>query len=338
MKVSGPLTEAFFALVRSGLVERLLADSELTPVLALTSSDWFSMEELAREQAVSGLIYRAVTHLPRTVAVPGDVVLTLMARAEETAIDNRQKAAVTARLLERFAQKGLSPSILKGSTVAAFYLHPELRESGDIDLFVPKDQFARAQACMPGASRASDGSIHGREDDVDIDLHDRYFDLHVPASRLPVIGTPEATLLMLSSHILKHAIGPGVGVRQLCDMAMASRALAGNYDPSALKTVFKRTGTLRWNRLLYSFLAEWLDMPDPVFDRDHVSTAPLLRIIMEGGNFGHHAAARKSALGAGDRRRKVNTFFRFLHRLPFSLRYAPLETLATLWTLFRGNI
>ena len=60
-------------------------------------------------------------------------------------------------------------------------------------------------------------------------------------------------------------------------------------------------------------------------------------MVLEGGNFGHFATARPEELAADDRRRKLNTFRRFLRRLPFSLRYAPRETFATIWALTKGN-
>lgn len=343
-KPIAPQLRAFFALLRSGFYERTLSEEDLTPVRALSASDWMGMVRLARQQAVPGLIYQAVTLLPRDVQVPGDVVLGLMARTEEIKHRNRIKAGVSERLMRRFAEQGLTPLVMKGATVAAYYARPELRESGDIDFYFPARQMEAAAQCLTAPSLTPDGSLTSKEDGVDIDLHDRYFDLHCPSRVLPEPDTPEATLLMLSAHILKHAIGTGVGIRQCCDVAAAYRSLHDSINPAELKALFRRTGTLRWNRLLFSFLADWLGMEDIVFAEGQlfagecVSSAPLLQIILEGGNFGHYAASRKSALGASDRQRKRDTLRRFLHRLPFSLRYAPRETFARIWGLIRGNL
>jgi len=328
-----PQLRAFFALLRSGFYERTLTPEELPLVASLSAADWLGMARLARQQAVPGLIYRAFTLLPHDVQVPGDAVLSLMARSEEIAHRNRVKAGVTERLIARFSEQGLTPLVMKGATVAAYYAHPELRESGDIDFYFPEEQLKAAAECLTAPTVTPDG-ITSKEEGVDIDLHDRYFDLHCRASVLPEPGTPEATLLMLSAHILKHAIGTGVGVRQCCDMAAAYRALKDEIDPAALRKLFKQTGTLRWNRLLFSFLADWLGLEEEA----RVSSAPLLQIILEGGNFGHYAATRQAALGASNRQRKRDTFRRFLHRLPFSLRYAPRETFARIFSLLRGNL
>lgn len=338
MKGDDLLAGIFFSLLRSGLYRQPMTVEESALVEGIDPRSWIDIVKLARQQSVAGLLYDAITQLPGSVKVPGDIILALMAGAEEARRDNRKKVAVTQTLTNRFKAQGLEPLVMKGLTVAQYYPVPELRLSGDIDFFFPKGQLEAAGNCLTSIRQDPDGSIHAKENGVDIDLHDRYYDLHCRSSLLPKPGTPEATILMLSAHILKHAIGPGVGVRQLCDLAAAWQTLKPAIDPAAIKDLFRRTGTLRWNRLLFSFLEKELGLTDSPFEGEHVKTDSLKKIILEGGNFGHHAEARKDALRAGNRRRKLNTLSRFLKRMPFSLRYSPRETFATMTTLVRGNL
>lgn len=338
------MNSLFFALLRSGLWERPLTDSELAAAATLGEAEWATLVEIARRQTVSGLLYRAVTHLPADFRIPGDFVLDLMAIAGGLARENQAKSAVTDRIFAECTAAGLHPVVMKGQSVAVYYAHPELRYSGDIDLYFPPEEFPRALTLL-GGEAAPDGTRHIRRGGIEIDIHDHYFDLHCADRKLPPVGTPEATILLLSSHILKHAIGPGVGLRQCCDLAVAWQALAPSIKPKEMLEIFRQTGTLRWNRLLFSFLAEYLGLSETLFADERVPSQPLLRIILEGGNFGHFAAARTAALQAGatgeraaTRRRKCNTLSRFIKRLPFSLRFAPRETFATIWGLFRGNL
>lgn len=339
------MNSLFFALLRSGLWERPLTYSELAAAATLGEAEWAALVEIARRQTVSGLFYRAFTHLPADFRIPGDFVLNLMAIAEGLARENQAKSAVTDRIFAECAAAGLHPVVMKGQSVAVYYAHPELRYSGDIDLYFPPEEYPRALTLLGGGEAAPDGTRHIRRGGIDIDIHDRYFDLHCSDSKLPAVGTPEATILLLSSHILKHAIGPGVGLRQCCDLAVAWQALAPSINPKEMLEIFRQTGTLRWNRLLFSFLADYLGLSETLFADERVPSEHLLRIILEGGNFGHFAAARTAALQAGatgeraaTRHRKCNTLSRFIKRLPFSLRFAPRETFATMWTLVRGNL
>ena len=345
------MNSLFFALLRSGLWERPLTDSELAAAATLGEAEWAALVEIARRQTVSGLLYRAVTHLPADFRIPGDFVLDLMAIAGGLARENQAKSAVTDRIFAECAAAGLHPVVMKGQSVAVYYAHPELRYSGDIDLFFPPEEYPRALTLL-GGEAAPDGTRHIRRGGIDIDIHDRYFDLHCSDRKLPAIGTPEATILLLSSHILKHAIGPGVGLRQCCDLAVAWQALgrqtteaSSGINPAEMQKIFRRTGTLRWNRLLFSFLEDYLGLTNSSLADQRVCSDPLLNIVLEGGNFGHFATARTAALQAGasgeraaTRRRKCNTLSRFIKRLPFSLRFAPRETFATIWGLFRGNL
>lgn len=330
--------DIFLALVRSGLYERPLSAESLSLARNTRPEEWLALLDAARRQAVLGMLYQALFLLPSEIKPPERFVTELMSDTIRGVRRYYEVSSVTESLKNRLISAGLSPIVMKGTSVASFYLHPEFRICGDIDLYLPPDEIHRAQAMLEERRTSPDGSLLGSVKGIDIDLHDRYFDLHCTERKLPAIGTPEATLLMLSAHILKHAIGPGVGLRQLCDMAMAWKALGEKIDRKSLIRLFRQTGTYRWNQLLFSFLEKELDITDNPFEEKSVSPTPLLKIVNEGGNFGHYASSRNNALQADTRKRKRNTLKRFIQRLPFSLRYAPRETFATMWTLLRGNL
>ena len=184
---------------------------------------------------------------------------------------------------------------------------------------------------------APDGSEHFTYEGFDVDVHGQYFDLH-GKGELPPIPSPEATLLMLSAHTLKHAVGAGIGLRQLCDLAAAYLALDGQYRAEDLRRYFKANKLVRWNKLVNSFLQKELGVPDHLYGSTSESSHLLLKMLRDGGNFGHYAASRSKALEQSALRRKADTAWRFFRRLPFSLRYAPGEAFSTIFTLIRGNL
>ena len=171
-------------------------------------------------------------------------------------------------------------------------------------------------------SRKPDSSVAFTLRGCEVELHRKYFDLHVRKEKLPPVGIPEAELLMLSAHILKHACTAGVGLRQIFDFAFAYKAYEGDYGK--LHDLFGRCGLARWNALLLSFIKDYIDPCADVPDK--VDSAWLFRIVERGGNFGHFRDGRLESIRRQPAlRRKLDTFRRLLSNLSFSLRYAPRE-------------
>lgn len=329
MRLDREIIGKFFILLRAGLTD--------TPAggFAATAEEWDAILRLAREQTVPGIVYSGISRLPESGMPDAARRIALMVEAERIAARTRLVGRVAEDLLSELRAADLHPVILKGPAAGRHYPAPELRTSGDIDLFLNRYEYADALSFLSArgimAFREPDGSHLYKRDGVTVELHPRYFDLHVREELLPAVPSPEAELLMLSAHILKHAIGVGVGLRQICDIAQAYRALAHRWDRETLQDCLEGTGLNRWNDLLCSFLTAHLQVPEqllPEFRR--VSPERLYEIVFAGGNFGRH---RKGMKGG-----KLRTLGHFLRRLPFSLHLAPRETLRTLAELTQGNL
>lgn len=317
----------------------LLLLRQEAPPRALDEDTWLALINTAGRQTVTGLLYKAAEGFPEDVRMSEKVLFTLMTEVNLIVNRNLKLGEAEREVLGLLREGGLSPVVMKGSTCAARYPSPELRTGGDIDLYIPEDEFQRAveQIRASGAEcvQKPDSSVEFTRNGCDVELHRKYFDLHVRESLLPPVGTPEAELLMLSSHILKHACGVGVGLRQIMDFALAYKAYPGDYGQ--LRELFRRCGLSRWNALLLSFVKDYIDPSVEVPGR--VDSGPLFRIVARGGNFGHFEAKRIETLyEKSPLSRKLNTAGRFLGRLPFSLRYAPREIFPLLAQLFRGNL
>ena len=85
------VTEAFLALVRSGLHEQpaeMAVNDAVMPGstghldwTSFSEPEWLAVLEMAREQTVCGLVYRGVALLPEEVQVPDSVIFPLMKEA-----------------------------------------------------------------------------------------------------------------------------------------------------------------------------------------------------------------------------------------------------------------
>lgn len=351
--------ETFLSLLRLALDPASRSGNEglCQDLYRRSAAEWADLLALSREQAVTGLVGEALSLLTeRGPGIPDSISTEFMLEMDRTERNARKVRKLSVNLLGALKDAGLHPVLMKGPAVARYYPAPDLRTPGDIDLYIPRSEWQEAlssiiptlisRPSVKGAgplTKAPDGSAHYLIDGIDIDLHPKYFDL-VPERKervLPPVPSHEAELLMLSLHILKHAMGPGIGIRQVCDYAMAWRALEGGFDSDALTDCHRSLGTLRWHHLLHDFVSRHFschsELPSCHSERSEESAA-LETIIFSGGNFGHHAASRSKALAGASFFRKFDTLKRYLHRAPFALKYAPKPYCAYIRTLATGNI
>ena len=180
----------------------------------LDEDSWMELISTAGHQTVTGLLYKAAEGFPEGTRLPDRVLFTLLAKVRKTVSRNLELAQAEKEALGILRSGGLAPLVMKGSTCAARYPSPELRTGGDIDLYIRETDFERALEVIRSAgiecSPKPDTSVAFMLNGCEVELHRRYFDLHVRQAILPPVGTPEAELLMLSSHILKHACGVGI--------------------------------------------------------------------------------------------------------------------------------
>lgn len=280
---------------------------------ALSREEWMQVLDEARRQTVTGLVYMALEKYP--VQLPEGLSMELVRRVSQIARRSEGMRAAQASLMSLF--DGLNPVVMKGSVCAARYPSPEMREAGDIDLyFGPRDYPAALGRIPVEYSRNADEGVSFFLDRRLVEIHSRYYDLHT--GRVPEVASPEGELLMLAAHVFKHASGPGVGLRQICDFALAYRAYDGD-----VSGVFRAAGMEKWLQVLLSFVHDYLDSSVRV--ERYRDPRPLMRIVEGSGNFGHHTSSRLRSLGGSAFSRKADTAARILSRLPFAFRYSPRE-------------
>lgn len=254
------------------------------------------------------------TDIPGTALVAGQPasspnIAAAMDRRNGCHRTEKQKMnAALQTLCSSFHEKGLNPILLKGQGIARLYENPLLRECGDIDLYFQSahDRDAALQhirkMCIQ-IKEEPDGSAFYVWQGVKVEHHQRLFDLYNPFQQNSInllirqkgfqetgsapyrLPSPFLNLLLLNLHILKHALGRGIGLRQFCDMARACYKLHGNINREEMKTVCRKLGLGQWNPLLHAFLTDCLGLPAECLPYDETaSTAqPLSDIVWRGG-------------------------------------------------------
>lgn len=340
--------QALFALVRAGLWGRY--DDAMSSVFPLSVQEWERVFTIARQQTVTGIAFRGLDMLPEEMLPPMGHMAKWMAYADRIEQSNRAVNETLAMLCGHFAKSGERTVLQKGPGVAVMYPEPLLRECGDIDLFFPDvDGDSDPLLGIPGVSREAkpDGSWEYQVNGIVIERHSYLLDIVSPrASRfvkrlieekgyesvsvsgsVVLVPAPEVNLLLLSSHILKHAFGVGVGLRQLCDMAVACSFYAERVNPQEMEGIYRKAGLEKWSELLEGFLGQHLGLEV----HKTKNTDILLDIILKGGNFGHFTGkCEKSSRSVV--MRKLHTFTSFMGNVRFAMTYAPGEWL---WTMVR---
>lgn len=354
---------ALFLLLRAGLWERPV---EAVPgIFPLSAEEWKRVYTLARRQTVTGWTYRGLNRFPDEWYPPETLMFRWTVDVDRIERTGRKANAAVESLFAFFTAQGLQPVLLKGQGVAGYYDFPLLREAGDIDLYFPDAAQARRagqlirERQIP-VSRKADGSLSYYWQTVEVEHHPRLFDLRNPFLRQLLYEaeqkygftaqalSPQCTvnvpsgvlnLLLLNTHILKHAVGNGIGLRQLCDMARACHHLHGRPGIEALQGLISRAGLTRWSSLLHAFLVNDLGMDATLlpYPEKPVHTGALRNLVVEGGNFGQHREGCENRAKDGWRR-KWHTATSFVRHIGFSGRYAPAEAFWTVADLIKGQV
>lgn len=360
MKAFDRVVPAFLALLRAGLWEKSPEDLSCFP---LTDREWTDLLSVSVRQTVSGIVWQGLHFLPDRCLPPVPVLTEWVARTDGIERRNRHMNVVLGSLYAFFGKNGIRPVLVKGQGTAMMYERPLLRECGDIDFyFEDRNDDATAVSLMEKAGcavkRLPDGSIYYSYKGLIVEHHARLLDLYSPFLKryireledgsgfldVPVenvggesirILAPELNVLMLSAHILKHATGRGIGIRQMCDMARTCFRLYGSLDMERMEEMFRKTGLERWSRVLNAFMVNYLGLPPETLPCTGMDNAErLFRSVMLAGNFGQGDVLNQ---GQSSLKRKMDTAMAFVRNSGFSMSVAPGGTFWLFMDLLAGQ-
>lgn len=198
-------------------------------------------------------------------------------RMKTVCLQNMQEQVRMRYTLEKawkaLAEAGIEPVLMKGAGLAALYPESQMRQWGDIDVFVGKEQYHPACAAMreafPKALKFDEELDHYKHynliaDGVSIEVHRVTMALTHPvdkrryaemeeygrenSERLVLNGLevtvfePTFNALFVFMHSWEHMMTNGASLRQLCDVSLLLHHYADRIDR-------KRLG--RWLRALH---------------------------------------------------------------------------------------
>lgn len=297
---------------------------------AATAEDWQWLHEEAVRQSLTGVIYGAVAQLPASQQPPMELLIQWIYEADVINGMNELLNQESARLTRLFSEQGRKTAILKGQANARLYPDKFLRQPGDIDIWVEGGKKGVVALLMElglvtelgstsvdGKPTASYHHVHLRptKDHIVVEVHfrpssgnfnpftnrrlQRWLEQEIDSSCQPVdegfnVPSVRFALMMQLSHVQRHFLEGGIGLRHVCDYYWLlknsteedRREVASHLSSFGLRFT---ASALMWVLHEVLHLDEDLMLCPP----DSYRGEWMLREIMAGGNFGHHAGREK---------------------------------------------
>lgn len=289
------------------------------------ADEWYDIYGMARRQTVEGILYDVICDLPLEAGVPRDLAIRWMINARHISERNSRMVALVKQQKNDWRENDVDAVLMKGLSVAAMYPVPEHRITGDIDWLIRGEgSWNRAMELLRKSGTEvdhdSDGDVYYVDKGIVVEYHHKGL----------LSNTPVGVLVMLNGHVLHHGMVTGIGVRHLCDMAMAYKYYKGSYDMQEYVSCLKDLGVFRWTCLLNKVLVETLGMPADLISEFPASRRisdgdcrRLMRLVMEDGNFGFNKKWR---------------FAGFWFRFSLLFRYVPGNFIKRWFGLLSGRI
>ena len=244
-------------------------------------------------------------------------------RMKTVCLQNMQEQVKMRYTLEKawkaLTEAGIEPVLMKGAGLAALYPEPQMRQWGDIDVFVGKEQYHPACAAMrgafPNALKFDEELDHYKHynliaDGVSIEVHRVTMALPHPVDKrryaeMEEYGRENSERLMLNGleitvfeptfnalfvfmHSWEHMMTNGASLRQLCDVSLLLHHYAGRIDRKRLGRWLRALHLTEVWQLYMAICVRHLDLQEteaPFYSTDErivTNADQLLKALLEG--------------------------------------------------------
>lgn len=292
-------------------------------------TQWEHVMKLAKTQALLGLVAEVLlTRNEIRTTLPEKFVEKLQI-ISMTNVGMHSQMNMTLQLLVPALRKaGIEPVLLKGQGLAKYYPIPELRQCGDIDIYVGEENYEKAyEAMLPIVSEIQEKAEIGNWMHFDAKIGSVMVEVHQDADRMsgyrankiyqeyildaflkelcPIsfanveVMTPGNTFnaFYIFHHLWRHFTMSGVGLRQFCDWACFLHTHVGKLELPYLKKMLDDLGFMKPWQTFGCFLVKDLGLPEnefPFYNEKYADkVGGVRRYVMKDGNFGRNVVAGK---------------------------------------------
>lgn len=218
-------------------------------------------------------------------------------------------------------QGGFHPVLLKGQGNAQCYPKPVVRQCGDIDLFIGKNDYTKSIAYIKQNLEGDEGEELGKH--YHLDFRNSHLELHREAEIQHLWGTNhyyqelarkylldtnpdyvklydtpvpvpplQFNVLYVFNHLWHHFVTTGVGLRQFCDWTMLLHKAYGRLDLSLLEDHLCHLRLMKQWQCMGWIVVNHLGLPVvemPFYTNSvQLKAERIWNIVEHEGNFGRH--------------------------------------------------
>ena len=318
-----------------------------------TAKEWNNLLDEATRQAVAGICIAGVDKLPQEQRPPQMLLLEWIGLSEQIRQQNKHVDEQTAKIWRQLKENGLEAAVLKGQGIAQEYGElASLRQSGDIDIWI-KGGYETVCDYVQRTHPTTDVAYHRFHydyfDDTEVELHhrptlmrnllddwklarwynsfgaDSFVYLEDKGFAVPPV---EFNRIFILTHIYRHFLFEGIGLRQVIDYYFVLKANGGKGKEEIAK-VLKALKLMRFAEALMWLLHEKLGLEEQslICGMNEKEGQFVLKEIEQTGNFGYD-----------DSRYKYKHFFKLRRQMAHGahlLAHYPSEVIWTpIWLVY----
>lgn len=284
--------------------------------------DWETLYRLAGEHMIAPVIYEAARRCEKFEEAAPALRQNWRKQAIATNMLQLQKDAELHDIYKLLEKNNVHPLIVKGLVCRSLYKNPHSRLSGDEDMLVKSDEWERCEKVLSDyglTSDESDGAVvtwQGKNG-VHLEIHRTLFPedsaayghlneafrdvfdeaIHGTFCDIPVYTlSPTHHFLYLICHSVKHFLGSGFGVRQLCDISLFAEKYSNDIDWNEIHTWLKKWGYDVLTANLLDIGIKYLGLHEECVklptDENLIDSEPLLMDLFDSGVYGKSTQSR----------------------------------------------
>lgn len=318
--------------------------------------NWDRMLVWAKQQAIVGVIYQGILKAGKDLEIPSNTLMEWIGYAQLIEQQNRILNQYCIEASTMLKKKGFAPCILKGQGNAMMYPNPLLRTSGDIDVWVncknKNDVIGFANQHLTDVEIAYHHVGGVMCNGISVELHffpgftfhplynyrlKRYFERNkekqfahniklIDTENEICVPTVDFNIVYQLSHLFKHFISGGVGLRQMIDyyylLKSDERGKMADESP-----ILEYLGLRKFAGAVMYIMKEIFELEENylIVPKNKKQGEFLLTSILEDGNFGQHAKFMQKRAGHSNHLIRYLIFTK--HTLKRFSKY-PIETMS----------